>query len=161
MPRTDLDKSDLQILDELQHDASLSNQELAERVHLSAAPCLRRVRRLTDEGFIERTVAILDRGKLGLSIVAYAFISLDSHRSGQPQQFENLVQKRAEIVECVRLSGDHDYLAKIVVESMEAYTRFLDRHLLKWPAVRSVKTSFDLGQLKSTTAIPISSSKVT
>jgi DNA-binding Lrp family transcriptional regulator len=155
MPHIDLDESDLRILNELQHDASLSNQELAARVHLSSAPCLRRVRRLKDEGYIERTVAILNRGKLGLGIVAYAFVSLDSHRSGGPQQFENLVRKRAEIVECVRLSGSHDYLAKVVVESMEAYARFLDRHLLKWPSVRSVNTSFDLGQLKSTTAIPI------
>jgi Lrp/AsnC family leucine-responsive transcriptional regulator len=151
----DLDEADLRILDELQRDASISNQELAARVHLSPAPCLRRVRRLKDEGYIERTVAILDRRKLGLGIVAYAFVTLDSHRSGGAQQFENLVRKRPEIVECVRLSGDYDYLAKVVVESMEVYARFLDRHLLKWPAVRSVNTSFDLGSTKSTTAVAI------
>lgn len=151
-----LDEADLRILDELQRDASLSNQELAARVHLSPAPCLRRVRRLKEAGFIERTVAILDRRRLGLGVVAYAFIALDSHRSGGPQQFENLVRRRPEIVECARLSGDHDYLAKVVVESMEAYTRFLDRHLLRCPGVRSVNTSFDLGELKRTTAYPLS-----
>ena len=155
MPHPGLDDADLRILDELQHDASLTNQDLAARVHLSPAPCLRRVRRLKDEGYIERTVALLDRRRLGLGIVAYAFVSLESHRSGGPQQFENLVRKRPEIVECVRLSGDYDYLARVVVESMEAYTRFLDRYLLKWPAVRAVNTSFDLGVLKSTTAVPL------
>lgn len=155
MPHPDLDDADLRILDELQRDASLTNQDLAARVHLSPAPCLRRVRRLKDEGYIERTVALLDRRKLGLGIVAYAFVSLESHRAGGPQQFENLVRKRPEIVECVRLSGDYDYLARVVVESMEAYTRFLDRYLLKWPAVRSVNTSFDLGVLKRTTALPL------
>ncbi len=155
---SELDDTDLRILDALQHDASLSNQELAARVHLSPAPCLRRVRRLREDGYIERFVALLDRRKLGLGVMAYAFISLESHHSGGPQQFESLVRKRPEIVECARLSGAYDYLAKVVVESMEAYTRFLDRHLLRWPAVRAVNTSFDLGELKRTTAYPLTRS---
>lgn len=153
--RNDLDDADLRILDELQRDASLSNQDLAARVHLSPAPCLRRVRRLRDEGYIERTVALLNRRKLGLGVVAYAFVSLESHRAGAGEQFENHVRRRAEIVECVRLSGAYDYVAKVVVDSMEAYSAFLDRHLLRWPAVRSVNSSFDLGVLKHTTALPL------
>lgn len=153
--RPDLDAADLRILQELQTDASLSNQELAARVHLSPAPCLRRVRRLKDEGYIERTVAILNRRKLGLGVVAYAFVSLDTHRAGAGEQFESLVKKRPEIVECVRLSGAYDYVAKVVVDSMESYSGFLDRHLLRWPSVRAVNTNFDLGVLKSTTAVPL------
>lgn len=153
--RPELDAADLRILQELQTDASLSNQELAARVHLSPAPCLRRVRRLKDEGYIERTVAILNRRKLGLGVVAYAFVSLDTHRAGAGEQFEALVKKRPEIVECVRLSGAYDYVAKIVVDSMESYSGFLDRHLLRWPSVRAVNTNFDLGVLKSTTAVPL------
>lgn len=153
--RVDLDEADLRILQELQTDASLSNQDLAARVHLSPAPCLRRVRRLREEGYIERTVAILNRRKLGLGVVAYAFVSLDTHRAGAGEQFETLVKKRPEIVECVRLSGAYDYVAKIIVDSMEAYSGFLDRHLLRWPSVRAVNTNFDLGVLKSTTAIPL------
>lgn len=151
----ELDDADLRILQELQTDASLSNQELAARVHLSPAPCLRRVRRLKEAGYIERTVAILNRRQLGLGVVAYAFVKLDTHRAGAGEQFEVLVRKRPEIVECVRLSGAHDYLAKVVVGSMQAYSAFLDRHLLRWPAVRAVYTSFDLGVLKSTTALPL------
>jgi len=153
---SDLDGVDLRILDELQRDGALSNQELAARVHLSPAPCLRRVRRLREEGYIERTVALLNRRRLGFGVVAYAFVSLDTHRSGAGEQFENLVKKRPEIVECVRLSGAYDYVARVIVDSMESYSQFLDRHLLKWPAVRAVNTSFDLGVLKHTTALPLS-----
>jgi Lrp/AsnC family leucine-responsive transcriptional regulator len=151
----DLDDTDIRILDELQKDASLSNQELAGRVYLSPAPCLRRVRRLRDEGYIEQVVAILNRRKLGLGVAAYAFVSLDTHRAGAGEQFDTLVRKRQEIVECVRLSGAYDYLVRIIVDSMESYAAFLDRHLLKWPFVRAVNSSFDLGVLKRTTALPL------
>lgn len=154
-PVVALDETDLRILAQLQRDASLSNQTLAERVHLTPAPCLRRVKRLCDEGVIERTVALLSRDRLGLGVVAYAFISLDSHRVGTGEPFEALVRSSAEIVECVRLSGEYDYLLRIVVRSMHDYSRFLDERLLKCPSVRSVNSSFDLGVLKQTTALPL------
>jgi Lrp/AsnC family transcriptional regulator len=113
------------------------------------------VKRLREEGYVERTVALLDRRKLGLGVVAYAFVTLETHRARAGQQFEDLVRKRPEIVECVRLSGAFDYVAKVIVGSMEAYSAFLDGHLLRWPAVRSVSTSFELGVLKQTTVLPI------
>jgi DNA-binding Lrp family transcriptional regulator len=153
--KVDLDETDLRILAQLQRDASLSNQALAERVHLTPAPCLRRVKRLQDEGVIERTVALLSRQRLGLGVVAYAFISLDSHRQGTGEPLEALVRSSPEIVECVRLSGEYDYLLRIVVRSMGDYSRFLDERLLKCSSVRSVNTSFDLGVLKQTTALPL------
>lgn len=152
---THLDAADLRILIQLQQDASVSNQELAARVHLSPTACLRRVRGLKEDGYIERTVAILNRRALGLGIVAYAFISLETNRAAAGAQFELQVRKRAEIIECVRLSGAYDYLAKVVTDSMESYSRFLDRYLLRWPSVRAVNTSFNLGVLKDTTAVPL------
>lgn len=148
-----LDAIDLRILDHLQRDASVSNQALAARVHLSPAPCLRRIRRLEEAGYIERRVALLDHRKLGLGVVAYAFVTLEAQRS--LQQFENLVLKRPEIVECERLSGAHDYMLKVMVASMEDYSAFLDRHLLRCPHVRGVNTSFGLGSLKRTTVLPL------
>ena len=151
----ELDEIDLRILSLLQRDASLSNQALAEKVHLTPAPCLRRVKRLVDEGVIERTVALLNRSRLGLGVVAYAFVSLDSHRQGTGEPLEALVRSSPEIVECVRLSGEYDYLLRIIVTSMQDYSRFLDERLLKCPSVRSVNTSFDLGVLKQTTALPL------
>lgn len=153
--KVELDETDLRILAQLQRDASLSNQALAERVHLTPAPCLRRVKRLQDEGVIERTVALLSRQRLGLGVVAYAFVSLDSHRQGTGEPLEALVRSSPEIVECVRLSGEYDYLLRIVVRSMGDYSRFLDERLLKCSSVRSVNTSFDLGVLKQTTALPL------
>ncbi|PZN31231.1 MAG: ArsR family transcriptional regulator [Proteobacteria bacterium] len=150
-----LDEADVRILAALQEDASLDNQELARRVHLSPAPCLRRVRRLREDGVIRQTVALLDPARLGLFVEAYAFVALESHRAVSGQQFERLLRRRPEVVECVRLSGAYDYLLKVVVTSMQAYSAFLDEHVLPNPAIRSVSSSFGLGTLKRTTALPL------
>ena len=150
-----LDEADVRILASLQEDAALSNQALAAKVHLSPAPCLRRVRRLSEEGYVRRIVALLDRERLGFEVAAYAFVTLETHRAGAGEQFEQLVRRRPEVVECVRLSGAYDFLARIIVESISAYSDFLDRQLLRWPAVRAVNTSFELGVLKRTTELPL------
>ena len=150
-----LDEADVRILAALQQDASLSNQALAAHVHLSPAPCLRRVRRLREEGYIGRIVALLDRERLGFEVAAYAFVTLETHRAGAGEQFEQLVRRRPEVVECVRLSGAYDFLARIVVESISAYSAFLDRQLLRSPLVRAVNTSFELKVLKRTTELPL------
>ena len=154
-PHWNLDPLDVRILTLLQQDASLSNQELAKRVHLSPAPCLRRVRRLIDSGIIEATVVLVDRRQVGLQLLAYAFVSLESHRTTSSEQFEETMRRRPEVLECVRLSGDHDYLARVVAASMEDYSRFLDQHVLRFAAVRSVSSSFELRVLKRTTALPM------
>ena len=150
-----LDDTDLRILEVLQREADLSNQALAARVHLSPAPCLRRVRRLRERGVLAGTVALLDPAAVGLETEAYAFVTLETQRAGAGEQFERLLRKRPEIVECVRISGTHDYLLRVVVPSMRAYSEFLDQHLLRAPSVRSVHTSFSLGVLKRTTALPL------
>ena len=154
-----LDEADVRILAALQQDASIANQDLAALVHLSPAPCLRRVRRLREQGYIRSVVALLDRDKLGLEVAAYAYVTLDSHRAGAGEQFEQLVRRRPEVVECVRLSGAYDFLARIVVESISAYSAFLDRQLLRSPLVRAVNTSFELGVLKRTTSLPLAAAK--
>jgi DNA-binding Lrp family transcriptional regulator len=150
-----IDELDRQILSVLQEDASLSNRAVAARVHLSPAPCLRRIQRLQSLGYIRRYVALVDRERVGLRVRALAFVTLESHHSGQAKQFESVIQKRPEVLECIRLSGAHDYLLKVVSSSMQAYSEFLDRHLLSLTAVRSVNSSFELGVLKDTTALPL------
>jgi Lrp/AsnC family transcriptional regulator, leucine-responsive regulatory protein len=149
------DRTDVRILDVLQQDAALENQELARRVHLSPAACLRRVRRLRDAGFISQVVALVDAAKVGLHVQAYAFVRLESHHPGSLSQFETMVRNRREVMECVRLSGGYDFLIHIAVESMTSYSAFLDTHLLPLPAIRSVNTTFELGVLKRTTALPV------
>ncbi len=155
--RYGLDSTDLLILGVLQEDASMENQELARRVHLSSAPCLRRVRRLKDDGIIKQIVALIDSARLGLGVEVYAFIALENQRTASGQQFETMLRRRPEVVECVRLSGAYDYLLRVVVESIEAYSEFIDRHVISLSAIRSVNSSFGLGVLKRTTAIPLPS----
>jgi len=150
-----LDDVDLRLLSALQDDASLDNKELARRVHLSAAPCLRRVRRLKQDGIIRQCVALLDAARLGLGVEAFAFVALESQRATAGAQFEGLLRRRPEVVECVRLSGNYDYLLRVLVPSLDAYSAFIDRHLLPLPGVRSVNSSFSLGVLKRTTALPL------
>lgn len=135
----------------------MENQELARRVHLSSAPCLRRVRRLKDDGIIKQIVALIDSARLGLGVEVYAFIALENQRTASGQQFETMLRRRPEVVECVRLSGAYDYLLRVVVESIEAYSEFIDRHVISLSAIRSVNSSFGLGVLKRTTAIPLPS----
>jgi DNA-binding Lrp family transcriptional regulator len=153
--RYSLDDVDLRILAALQADASLENKALARHINLSPAPCLRRVRRLTQDGVIRETVALLDPARLGLTVEVFAFVALESQRSAAGQQFEGLLRRRPEVLECVRLSGVYDYLLRVVVPSIEAYSDFMDRHVLAVPGIRSVNSAFSLGVLKRTTALPL------
>lgn len=150
-----LDEIDLRIVAVLQEEASIENQELARRVHLSPAPCLRRVRRLKEDGIIKQTVALIDPARLGMTVEVYAFIALENQRTASGQQFETMLRRRPEVVECVRLSGAYDYLLKVVVESIEAYSAFVDKYVITLSAIRSVNSSFVLGVLKRTTALPL------
>ncbi len=152
---TALDESDFRILAVLQQDASLTNRALAKLVGLSPAPCLRRTQRLAELGVVRRYVALVDREKIGLNVQALAFVTLENHKAGPARQFEGVVQRRHEVLECLRLSGAFDYLLRVVVPSMAAYSAFLDQHLLSLAAVRSVNSSFELGVLKETTALPV------
>jgi len=151
-----LDESDFRILAALQQDASRTNRALARIVNLSPAPCLRRTQRLEQLGIIRGYVALVDREKVGLNVQALAFVTLENHKSGPARQFESVIQRRHEVLECLRLSGAFDYLLRVVVPSMAAYSAFLDQHLLSLAAVRSVNSSFELGVLKETTVLPVS-----
>ncbi len=150
-----LDEADLRILAALQADAAIDNQELARRVSLSPAPCLRRVRRLRQDGVIRQTVALIDGELLGISVEVYAFVALENQRPASGQQFEGLLRRRPEVLECVRLSGVYDYMLRVVMPSIEAYSAFMDRYVLSLPAIRSVNSNFALGVLKRTTALPL------
>jgi DNA-binding Lrp family transcriptional regulator len=150
-----LDRLDRRILDELQSDARVANQELARRVGLSPAPCWRRLRRLEQEGFIAGYATLLDAGSVGLSILAYALVSLENHHPETVREFDALVRERPEVLECHSMSGPNDYLLKIVAASMEAYEHFMSTRLMQTRAVRSVNTSFVLRTKKLTTRLPV------
>jgi DNA-binding Lrp family transcriptional regulator len=142
-------------LAELQADGRLSSQALAERVGLSASPCWRRVRRLQADGVLRSAVAILDAEKVGLHVMAFAQVSLEDHHPDSVAAFDRVVTARPEILECHAMSGQHDYLLKVICESIGAYDRLLSEHILRIGAVQTVNTSFVLRTRKSTTALPL------
>ncbi len=155
MEKTELDRASLQILEVLQADARLSTQALAERVGLSATPVWRRVKELEDRGVIRGQVALVDREKVGLSILVLAQVSLVRHSEGAVEQFEQLVGTRREIIECHAITGDSDYVIKVVAADMKAYDLFLQQHIFKLPGVASVRSNVVLREVKYETALPV------
>lgn len=150
-----MDKTDFRILHELQRDAHISSQALAERVGLSSSPCWRRVRRLEQDGVITGHVALLDPVKVGLHVIAIAFVSLEDHHPDSVAEFDRVVRDCPEILECYATSGQYDYLLKVICESIIGYDRLLSEQLLRCRAVHTINTSFVLRSTKDTTALPL------
>lgn len=153
-----LDRYDRQILQVLQQEGRLTNQELADRIGLSASPCLRRVRALEEAGFISGYRAMLDASKLGLSLTALLHISMDRHTPERFENFEQKVQALAEVMECLLITGqDADYQLKVVVKDMEAYQELLLNRITRIEGVSGVHSSFVMRKVVDKTALPISS----
>ncbi|MEE1896405.1 Lrp/AsnC family transcriptional regulator [Metapseudomonas otitidis] len=151
-----LDRYDLKILAELQRDARISNQELAERIGLSPSPCSRRVKQLEDDGYIIRQVALLDRRKLGLSLTAYVLIGMDRHTPERFEHFQSVIRQCPEVLECCLVTGmEADYQLKVVVPDMDHYQQFLLGQLTRIEGVTSVRSSFVLNQVLSSTELPL------
>ena len=159
MSKIELDKTDRKILFILQQDGRLSNQDVADRVSLSPSPCLRRIKRLEEAGVIRQYVALLDPAQIGLGLLAYVNVRLEkhteSHKRNPMDLFRASVQTWPEVVECAALTGEMDYLLRVVVEDMGHYSRFIMDTLLKHPSVQDCKTSFVLDRVKATTAVPV------
>jgi Lrp/AsnC family leucine-responsive transcriptional regulator len=158
MPREALDRTDRRILAELQRDGRLTNQELADRVSLSPSPCLRRVRRLEEEGYLRRSVALVDAEKVGFGLVAYVTIRLNKHSgsSHAPMaDFARDVQAWPEVVACYAMTGDMDYLLRIQVQDLAHFSRFAMDTLMQHPAVIDMRSSFALQKIKETTELAL------
>jgi len=152
----ELDRTDRRILAELQDNARISNQELAEKVGLSPSPCLRRVRQLEEAGYIKSYNAVLNASLLGLKLMALVQISMDRHTPDRFQQFEATVLEYPQVLECILITGQSaDYQLKVVVQDMEEYQDFLLNRLTRIPGVSDVHSSFVLRQVVSTQALPL------
>ena len=152
----DLDRFDKEILNKLQRHGRMSNQEVAEAVNLSPSPCLRRIRRLEDEGYIEGYVALLNARKLGLSLMAFIQISMDRHTPERFTEFDRIVTSLPEVLECHLITGQAaDYLLKVIVEDMDAYQQFLLNKITRIEGVSGVHSSFVLRSPVNSTALPI------
>ena len=149
-----LDRLDIEILTALQHNAALSMAELGERVGRSSTPCWKRVKRLEDEGYIERRVAIVNRKKVGLSVTVFVSLKTGQHDEKWLTSFAALVAAMPEVQEFHRMSGDVDYLLKVVTSSIEGYDRFY-KQLIQLAQLSGVSSAFSMEQIKSTTALPL------
>ncbi|GGC73606.1 Lrp/AsnC family transcriptional regulator [Marinobacter halophilus] len=151
-----IDNTDRKILEQLQKDGSLTNQQLAEKVGLSASPCLRRVRALEDAGVIVRTVTILDHKKLGLALTAIILIGMDRHTPERFAAFEEQVAAFPEVQECYLITGQSaDYMLKVVVPDMDHYHHFLLNRITRIQGVSGVHSSFVLRRVIDSTALPL------
>ncbi len=155
MPTPTLDAIDRRILARLQENARLPNVELAEAVGLSPSPCLRRVRDLEEAGVIRRHVTLVDPAAVGLPVSVFVSVTLERQVERALEVFEAAILERPEVMECYLMTGDFDYLLRIVVADLTAYERFLMDHLTRVPGVASIKSSFALKQVKYRTALPL------
>ncbi len=151
-----LDRYDRHILELLQADGRLTNQELAEKIGLSASPCLRRVRALEESGLITSYRAILDERKLGLTLMALVHISMDRHTPERFANFEAKINELPEILECLLITGqDADYQLKVIVRDMDAYQELLLNRITRIEGVTGVHSSFVLRRVVDKTALPV------
>jgi DNA-binding Lrp family transcriptional regulator len=150
-----LDKFDIAILQELQANGRLTNADLAQRVGLSAAPCWRRVRALEEAGFIKGYHAEIDRHKIGLGVLA--FVRVDTERvTGEPtRKLEDAIRKLPEVVSCHYISGTGTFELQVVAQDLDGFSRFALQHLMNLPNVKDLHTSFSLGEVKASHALPL------
>ncbi|MET0391183.1 MAG: Lrp/AsnC family transcriptional regulator [Polyangiales bacterium] len=150
------DELDRRILTELQKDAGITNQELAERVGLSASPCLRRVKALEDAGIIQKRVALLDRKQLGLTLTALIQISMDRHTPERFAHFEEVVKRCPEVQTCYLITGQQaDYMLVVTVPDMEHYQTLLLETITRIEGVTGVHTSFVMRRVVESTTLPL------
>jgi Lrp/AsnC family transcriptional regulator len=150
-----LDEFDKKILDRLQRDATIAVAELAEQVGLSQSTCWRRINLLEQAGVIRSRVALLDAKALGLEVTVFANIKLSAHGRRSLSEFEEAITLCPEVVECYTMSGEMDFLLRIVARDIEAYERFLRETLLQMPSVQEVHSHIALSQVKHTTMLPL------
>ena len=150
-----LDAIDLRILAQLQQDGSLTNVELARRVHLSPSPCLARVKALEAGGVIDRYVALANAKALGLGLNVFINISLKSQAKEALADFEHRIAEHDEVMECYLMTGDSDYLIRVAVPDIAALERFILEQLTPIPGIEKIRSSFALKQVRYKTALPL------
>jgi Lrp/AsnC family leucine-responsive transcriptional regulator len=150
-----LDAIDRKILGILQQEGRITAQELAERVGLTASPCLRRIRMLEEAGVIRRYVAVVDQKAVGLPVSVFVSVKLERQREEELDRFAAAIARWPEVLECYLMTGPRDYLLRVVVPDLEAYEAFLKAKLTRLDGVQSIESSFALGQVKYTSVLPI------
>lgn len=150
-----MDAIDRRILEVLQDDCSITNVELARRVNLSPSPCLARVNALEASGVIRGYVALADPIRLGLSLNVFIQVSLEKQVESELERFQKEMATCPEVMECYLMTGDSDYLLRVVVADMQGLELFIVNRLSRIPGVRNIRSGFALKQVKYQTALPM------
>ena len=151
----ELNDTDLAILREVQEDGRISNVELANRIELSPPATHARLKRLQSQGYIRQYVALLDQEKMGFDMTCFVNISLRMHGPNELAGFRNSVNELPEVLDCYHVTGEFDYLLRIVVRNRKELQRFVEHQLTPIPGVARIYTSLVLDEIKSSTALPI------
>ena len=149
-----MDAIDIKLLELLQHNAELTIQELSKAVHLSSTPCWKRINQLKSNGYINKTVSLVDRKRVGAKVTAMVSIKVDNHNQERISIFARTIQDIPEVIECYRMSGETDYLLKVVVSDIESYDIFY-KNLIEKVQFLKVTSNFAIEEIKSTTEIPL------
>lgn len=153
-----LDSMDLKILELIQNDSTIAVADIGKAVGLSTTPCWRRIRRLEEDGVVQRRVAILNPGKVHAGVTVFVSIKTDAHTIEWLDAFHEAVVEFSEVVEFYRMSGEVDYLLRVVVPSIEAYDAFYKK-LISRISITKVSSAFAMEQIKYTTAVPLAFAK--
>jgi Lrp/AsnC family transcriptional regulator, leucine-responsive regulatory protein len=155
MLKIKIDNTDKRILRELQKNARLSNVELAEQVGLSPSPCLARVKSLTQRGIIKRHVTLVDPEKVDLALTVFIRISLEQQSERALENFEKSISTLPEVLECYLMTGDSDYLIRVVAADVNTLKDFILNHLTGVEGISNIRSSLALKQVKYETALPL------
>ena len=149
-----MDAIDIKLLNLLQNNAELTIQELSSEVHLSTTPCWKRINQLKDNGYISKTVALVNRKRVNSNVTAMVSIRVTDHNQERIQHLSKVIKEIPEVIECYRMSGETDYLLKVVVSDIESYDIFY-KHLIEQVQFLKVTSNFAIEEIKSTTEIPL------
>ncbi|WP_299176429.1 Lrp/AsnC family transcriptional regulator [uncultured Neptuniibacter sp.] len=150
-----LDRYDRQILTILQQDGRISNQQLADLVGLSTAACWRRVKSLDERGVLQKHTTLINPEALGFDLCVIIMVTLIRHQQDHATEFQAIVKEYPEVLQCYAVTGDADYMLRVIIQNMAAYDKFLNEKIFSLPGVNQVKSNFILREVKYETAIPV------
>ena len=154
-----IDKTDAKILKQLQHDSRISNAQLSEKIGMSSSPCWRRVKQLEDTQVIKGYGVLLDRKKIGLGVMVFIRVSIDSHSEKEAKKFEEEVSALEHVVACYSIGGDADFLLQVVAPDLDTYAEFSMSIIRRLPGIKEMQSMFVLKELKPFLGYPIHSPK--
>jgi DNA-binding Lrp family transcriptional regulator len=155
MPIITIDRYDISLLDALQRNGNATNTALGDAVHLSASQISRRLQRLADTGIISGHAALLDPSAIGLGVTAFAHVTLERHGKAHSDAFENAAMAMPEVMDCFSVSGDADYLLRLVAPDLPAFSELMMKRVLRLPGVAHIKTNIALQKVKQTHVLPL------